>query len=215
MGQTCKLLIVGITLPYLTNGQLYRDSRGLELPGSSNDVLIAEIYHAQSCRWRKIAELHLDHVVHLIENFISTLLRHIVKDERTLSELLEITYVALANNSSDAQAELHKVCEDEMAQPITYNHYFTDNVQAAHRDTTKTMVSAAIQDAQTGTIWKDSGCTSVDNAILSASLERGFNSDMDRYACSQALIGLHAYYKVRHCISCYTLSSESCQFRQC
>lgn len=56
-------------------------------------------------------------------------LRHIIHDERIFSDLLEIILASLQTSQKNAEEELNRLWQDEKQQPITYNHYYTDNVQ--------------------------------------------------------------------------------------
>ena len=90
---------------------------------------------------------------------------------------------------------MEKLWADEQQQPITYNHYYTDNVQKSRIDSVEKAINHAVDSAnldrdnydQFGNISRDS---------LVAALQRQVNVDMDDQACSEAEAGLNAYYKV-------------------
>jgi len=111
---------------------VYLESRGKELPGNYNHVLLTHLYHIQSSRWLSIAEEHAEKVAQEITAYINGALNYPVADECVLTELYEIVDHGLRQNKQLAIRELHRLWKDERTQqPITYNHYYTDNVQKA------------------------------------------------------------------------------------
>ncbi|KAI9710012.1 MAG: hypothetical protein M1828_002341 [Chrysothrix sp. TS-e1954] len=178
--------------------EVYNNSRGRELPGNYNHVLLSELFHVQSSRWQQIAQDHLNDVYDRLEYFLKTSLRHITTDERVLAELQEFTEVPLRRSKQYAEKELESLCEDEKHQPITYNHYYTDNVQNARLDSTRKQIEKAMDEVNTEE-WHGKmhiSNNSVDAPRLLASLQKRVIVDMDAQACTEALANLSAYYKV-------------------
>ena len=90
--------------------------------------------------------------------------------------------------------------KDEKRQPITYNQYYTDNIQNARHDAIKGNIQRAMQSVvehdQNG---KLHACkTAMDSLKLIASLQNRVIVNMDDQACSEAVAGLNSYYKVRY-----------------
>lgn len=126
------------------------------------------------------------------------ILKHLIHEESISNEVHQITTSALECNKTLADKELQRLVEDEMRQPITYNHYYTDNIQKARQDSLK----KAIQTAMKGAVDEDwngkfhISNTPIDSEKLLASLQRRIIVNMDDQACAEALTGLNAYYKV-------------------
>lgn len=107
--------------------------------------------------------------------------------------------------------ELEKLLEDERRQPITYNHYYTDNIQKAEQDSIRKDVRQATQifrDAKskspkqplgsnTQSTTKGISITEADIDTVVASLQTRIVVNMDEASCDRALCSLDAYYKVR------------------
>ena len=141
---------------------------------------------------------HLFDIYDKLVAFVGASLNHITKDERVLAELLEITDTPLRESKQNAEAELRKLCEDEKQQPITYNHYYTDNVQKARLESTQNLIRKAMVEVTTQD-WNGKlhvSNNNVDAEKLVASLQKRIIVDMDAQACTEALAGLLAYYKV-------------------
>lgn len=93
--------------------------------------------------------------------------------------------------SHSCSGRVGKFCEDERVQPITYNHYFTDNIQKDRLQDLREQIGNAI-DANNGTQLYEE---------LKYDLERVMEShltevDMRKQACKEAKSALNAYYKV-------------------
>ncbi|KAJ5666900.1 dynamin [Penicillium macrosclerotiorum] len=115
----------------------YKSTRGLELPSSYNHNLLSHLFHEQASRWPKIADTHVRHIHFHVANFLTDTLAHVVKDEYLRFQLQKRIQTSCKTNLQEALHELSKICADEEMQPITYNHYFTDNIQTMRHNTTK------------------------------------------------------------------------------
>ncbi|KAL1305821.1 hypothetical protein AAFC00_003983 [Neodothiora populina] len=176
----------------------YRRNRGKELPGNTNHVLLSELFHVQSSMWSSIAGAHLDRTHEIIVRFTQAALRHVIKEELVREEVAQIIFSSLNEKLRIARQELDKLHEDERQQPITYNHYYTDNIQKSRQASLKAAIEKAMKET-TETDWNGKlhvSNNTVDGQKLLASLQHRINVDMDVQACEEALAGLDAYYKV-------------------
>ncbi len=157
------------------------------------------MHHEQSSRWVTIANDHLASVFSITTDFVDRALECIVAEERVKDEVRQITQSKLEVSKRSAAEELKRLVEDEKRQPITYNHYYTDNIQNARQDSLKN----SIQKAMHGVVEHDwngklhVSNTPMDSGRLLAALQNRVIVDMDDQACSEAKAGLNAYYKVR------------------
>ena len=177
--------------------QIYINSRGRELPGNYNHVLMSELFHVQSSKWYTIANDHMTTIYGEIEAFVKAVLNHITRDGQILAELLEITKLSLQKSKHAGDEELLRLCQDEKQQPITYNHYYTDNVQNARQESTRNLIKKAMNEASIDD-WNGRlhiSNNTVDAEKLLASVQKRIIVDMDVQACTEALAGLSAYYK--------------------
>lgn len=168
------------------------------MPGNYNHTLLAELFHIQSSRWPAIAEGHLDRVLHAITTFTDAALHHIIHDDHVRNELSEHISLSLEKSASSARQDLSTLCQDEQRQPITYNHYYTDNVQQSRQDSTRKLLQKAMDETKAHD-WNGKlhvSNNTVDAEKLLASLQKRIVVNMDSQACTEALAGLKAYYKV-------------------
>ncbi|KAL4791635.1 Dynamin family protein [Aspergillus venezuelensis] len=158
----------------LTENQIMswvQKTRGQELPGNHNYILLNKFHH------------HMDAIVSLVSQFIHSALAFVVKDSKVRQSLTQGIKVSLDN----------KACH-----PITYNHYYTDNVQKARLDRSKKDLKVSMDNA----IREDwNGRFHVSNSqveisrLLSALQDRVIVNMTER-ACRDARTDLAAYYKV-------------------
>ncbi|KAL5349553.1 hypothetical protein ACLOAV_005848 [Pseudogymnoascus australis] len=181
----------------LTNAKVYLRTRGRELPGNYNHVLLSELYHEQSSRWTLTASAHLTSVLAATASFVDMVLNCIVVEEDVKSRIREIIQSKFEIQKLAAAKELEMLIKDEKRQPITYNHYYTDNIQNARHDAIKGNIQNAMQSVEHDQNGKLHACkTAMDSMKLIASLQNRVIVNMDDQACSEALAGLNAYYKV-------------------
>ncbi|KAH9235872.1 hypothetical protein K456DRAFT_1944452 [Colletotrichum gloeosporioides 23] len=151
----------------------YLDTRGRELPGNYNHVLLAELFHEQSSPWHDLAERHVSTVFDRVSKW-------------------------LEDSREKAFEELNKIMADEERHPITYNHYYTDNIQQARSDSQKSAFQSAItstlSDGWSGKLKTIADASQMENFL--DCLQPKICVDMDEQACEEALAGLNAYYKV-------------------
>ena len=135
----------------------------------------------------------------MIVAFVDAALNHLTKDDQVLAELVEMTSFSLQKSKQAAEQELEKLHRDEQQQPITYNHYYTDNVQNARQDLTRTLIKKAMDETKSQD-WNGKFHVSnnvIDAEKLLASLQKRIVVNMDSQACAEASAGLTAYYQVR------------------
>jgi hypothetical protein len=174
---------------------MYSHTRGRELPGNYNHALLAELFHFQSKRWAQMGSDHIKLVHKALKSFITALSEHITDEERISLEIKRQVNERLTTQMNRAEKELQILIEDEHQQPITYNHYYTDNVQKARQDASRILINNIVKDTA-GDDTKNSKKNSIDLERLVNALQKHVNVDMDEQACAEVRAGLDAYYKV-------------------
>ncbi|OHW94171.1 interferon-induced GTP-binding protein mx2 [Colletotrichum incanum] len=178
--------------------QVYVKTRGLELPGNYNHSLLSELFQEQSSPWLTMAKRHIDNVVSLVRKWLQQALVSIIHEEGLQTDVLSLCQDRLEQACSLAHDELSRLWYDERRQPITYNHYFTDNIHKARNDFQKRAVQAALKDA----IQEDwHGKFHISNnpddiSRISSVLQNRVVVNMENRACQEGLEGMEAYYKV-------------------
>lgn len=124
-----------------------------------------------------------------------------VKDNKVRQNVHRCVEKSVQENNKRALDELNVLLEDEARQPITYNHYYTDNIQKARNDQSKHRIQEsmhnAIESDWNGKFHVNNSADNIEKLVTS--LQRQVVVDMTEQACSEAQNDLAAYYKVSLC----------------
>ncbi|KAI9040408.1 putative dynamin GTPase [Aspergillus affinis] len=179
--------------------KIYHRTRGRELPGNYNHSLLAELFHEQSTRWADISRSHVEKVVDLVSRFVHSVSAFVIKDTDVRENVLQYITVSMENNAKAACSELAKLLEDEAGSLITYNHYYTDNIQKARNDRSRQDLSTSLRntiDDDWNGRFHVSNSTDEIKRLVTSLQNHGVIVNMEERACSEAQTDLDAYYKV-------------------
>lgn len=166
------------------------------MAGNYNSTLLTELFHEQSSRWRKIAERHVKRVHAVTLACVGDALKHVIKEDYVRREVQKIISRRLQEILNEALEELGKLCADEKLQPITYNHYFTDNIQKARQQTISKAIEAGLGKVHHVLLDRQSYPIPVATQSILAALQEHINVNMTKQACEEAKTSLRVYYKV-------------------
>ncbi|GAO16255.1 uncharacterized protein UV8b_08230 [Ustilaginoidea virens] len=178
--------------------KVYLSTRGRELPGNNNPAFLAELFLEQSRLWPGLAEHHICNVLGIVSGWMPVALRKTISEDSVRGHVHAILTEWRDTTEKLALGELERLVEDERRDPLTYNHYYTDNVQKARLNSQK----EAIRNAVSHAIAVDHrgklliGNTREDLEGLISSMESRITLDMDEQACNEAATQLDAYYNV-------------------
>lgn len=174
-------------------------SRGRELPGTFNPLLVGELFWEQSTKWKILAQDHVDKVWSACQEFVRNLLRELTTE--TVFESLFTFYLdeVMEDRLECAKDELQRLLADRRRHAMTYNHYCTENVRKSREqrrlNTSRESMAAAL--GVGGSPLPDK-ITSVDTeTLLKAIPARSTEAEMDMYACVELFDYMTAYYAVR------------------
>ncbi|KAK2811599.1 hypothetical protein FQN50_001941 [Emmonsiellopsis sp. PD_5] len=169
-------------------------SRGRELPGSFNPILVGELFQDQSSPWEGIARRHVESSWKLVTRFLEELLET-VTDSHTFHSLLNCWISRKTNDRMiRANQSLNQLLVDRVRHPITYNHYYTENLQKMRQANLQDKIAGRIQNFITSKCKNNIDLSDV--TALAASLSTQSESDMDDFACAELLDCMQAFYKV-------------------
>ncbi|EMC92587.1 hypothetical protein BAUCODRAFT_26966 [Baudoinia panamericana UAMH 10762] len=178
--------------------KVYLTSRGRELPGHTNHALGTELFHQQSKRWLPFATEHVERVYGYVVTFVGKAIKYLKVEGHVMAEIKEIIDIALDKSKSAAEEELTRLwADEEQQQPITYNHYYTDNVQKSRSKRNRASKKKLLGGFEGGAddVVEPAAITDgMDDETLSAG-SQDIQVDMVEQACSQALDELDSYYK--------------------
>jgi len=181
--------------------QLMKRSSGCELPGTYNPLIIGNLFFEQAAPWEGHVNRSMARLIEAGRTTVILILEHIA-DEETIVGLMR----QIINPKMDAlkQATEQKAVEVlgpyQRGHPSTYNHYFIENVQKAkERHWKKFLEERLCSHFGLAHIEETYYCPDegVELQPLVTSMTSRTEVDMDRFACSEAIDAMNAYYKVR------------------
>lgn len=180
--------------------ELLKRSRGRELPGMFNPLIIGDLFHEQSAPWGQLMRLHLKAVLDATRVFLELVTTHLT-DEVTADALLrEVIDPLMERRYGDMTAKLVELLiPHQKEHPITYNHYFTETIQNMREHRLEAEVTRRLstffgyRDLRT---LEELPIKMVKTSSLISALTSRNEADMDRYASSELLDCMRAYYKV-------------------
>ncbi len=108
---------------------LMRRTRGCELPGTFNPMIVADLFLEQSRPWEAIARRHAEKTWDAASHFANLVVVHIANESTAKSlqhEVFEPAMKDILKQMSDKTSELLNPYQS--GHPITYNHYFTETL---------------------------------------------------------------------------------------
>ena len=181
-------------------GQVLARTRGRELVGNFNPLLIGELFWEQSSKWYQLAKDHVEQVAYVCSRFLEILLEDKcpidIRSRLWSSQIQE----GLKTRNKAAFQELEKIMEDIRNYPINYNHYYTDTVNKHRQRRQKATLAKCVENATKHAHLE--GChsnhtsASVDIDQVVENWSQYIDPDMEIVSCEEALDCLFAIYKV-------------------
>jgi GTP-binding protein EngB required for normal cell division len=193
---------------------LLERSRGRELPGTFDPLIIGQLFNEQRKPWVGLVDQYLQIVLRAVQFLARRALAHVC-DETTLVGLSRrFIQVRLEKLTTELRAKVKELLQPHgSGHPITYNHYLTDNVQKSQSQRRAREIKKLLK----GVFGADysGGATqilqiNVDSLIKT--LVANTEADMNIYASSTATDFMEAYYKVSmSCASVIMMKSDTCR----
>ncbi|KAH8693853.1 P-loop containing nucleoside triphosphate hydrolase protein [Talaromyces proteolyticus] len=115
--------------------ELYRDSRGAELPGTVNPVVLENMFRQQSRPWKSIAASYIDKVIRAVDDYNRSMFTKLMPDDTVKEALKGRLMRGTDDSSSRAHNQLLQILSDERDGILqTVNHYYADNLVANRRE---------------------------------------------------------------------------------
>lgn len=128
-------------------GQVLTRTRGRELVGNFNPLLVGALFREQSSHWQKLAASHVQRVAQNCTTFLQTLLQdRCPKDVHSRLWVSQIQDV-LDTRKAAAMRELESLIEEIQSYPINYNHYYTDTIENRRRARDRASLSNSVESA--------------------------------------------------------------------
>jgi GTPase SAR1 family protein len=173
-------------------------SRGRELPGSFNPLLVGELFRDQSAPWDKFAGYHVEGIWRVSKDFLEKVFSAIVDEETSAALFTHWIDPITEKRFEDANQVLQRLFLDRKRHPITYNHYYTETLQDVRTSRQEREIELRIRRFLKVS---DDRFPDYNNASISGlakTLSTQSYKNMDDFACSELIDSMQAYYKVSH-----------------
>lgn len=175
-------------------------SRGIEIYGSLNPVLVNHLFWEQSEKWEKLAEDHLENTADVCEEFLRLIITEICPKD-IQSRLWENTIKGTLNDRrKSARKELKNLLADARSFPIIYDKTYIERISHQRELRQKALLKS--QEEQEG---EEGSVKSQDNYKKEAYIdilgnmsleEDGITSTAKKFNCDEMFDSLLAIYKV-------------------
>ncbi|KAF1975224.1 dynamin family protein [Bimuria novae-zelandiae CBS 107.79] len=177
---------------------LLKRSRGRELPGTFDPLIIGQLFREQREPWGNLVNDHMEKIVEAVHFVVRSVLSTYC-DRSTFEGLLrQLIYPRLEILTQQLREKVKELLQPhETGHPITYNHYLTENVQKAQdkrraREIKKSLAGFFGADYTSEEyVNRNINVNSLTQVLLTKT-----EADMNNYASSIATDFMEAYYKV-------------------
>lgn len=114
---------------------LTRKTRGRELPGTFNPLIIGDLFFEQSKPWKALIDRYCRDVLDAIKTSLEYTINTITGSTTTEGLLKELLHPAIVTRTALLHIKVLEVLEPHhYGHTITYNHYFTETIQKARKE---------------------------------------------------------------------------------
>ncbi|KAK0665220.1 interferon-induced GTP-binding protein Mx [Cercophora samala] len=184
---------------------LQKRTRGRELPGTFNPMLVADLFLEQSGNWEAIARAHVDTVWKAVNRFLELVIAHIADESTAVAMHREVVKPAMKQVLKDMRNKTTELLlPHQNAHPITYNDTFLEVLEKVRVKRREKEFSDIVKDFfainSTQNLTSSARWTlaqgGYDLGKLVKDLANAEGMGMKRLAATDAMDCLDAYYKV-------------------
>ncbi|KAI1210261.1 P-loop containing nucleoside triphosphate hydrolase protein [Annulohypoxylon truncatum] len=172
--------------------RLMKRTRGCELLGTYNPLIIGELFHKQCAPWRGWLENYSEKIFGAVDFTVNAVLAHVVDEDTKVKLWGELINDALDQLNRQLQKRVNEVLRPhEDGHPITYNHYLTENVHKIRIGRVRKRLELGLNESG---ITSKKCPTNIDTVL--DTLVKHTEADMETSASSDAIDWMEAYYQV-------------------
>ncbi|KAH6869680.1 P-loop containing nucleoside triphosphate hydrolase protein, partial [Thelonectria olida] len=178
--------------------KLMKRSRGRELPGMFNPMIVADLFREQSSPWENITRAHVKAVWAATQDF----LRHVIHGIADVTTVATIWEKVVMPKLDDLLLKLMErttilVKQHQQSHPVTYNQDLADAVQKVRVERNRQMITCRVKNFFSTSQMQEHYCAKTHNLeLLVEQLLLDVEPNPSRFAASEALEYLEAYYTV-------------------
>ncbi|CZS92502.1 related to interferon-induced GTP-binding protein Mx [Rhynchosporium agropyri] len=171
-------------------------SRGRELPGTFSPMLIGDLFRVQSKPWEKMSRTHLQDIWTRARKHVEDILSTLIDAEACTALLMHYVDPLMEALLKTANDEMDSLFLDRHRHAITYNHYFTENVQKIFNARNEKRLLEVLEAMFPIDGFNGSRRTGPKDLSVVCSMVSRTIPDMNTHASIELLDHLEAYYKV-------------------
>lgn len=178
---------------------LMKRTKGRELPRTFNPMIVADLFLEQSAPWEEIARSQIGKVWRAAKEFLGHVTSQVADEATSKALFLKIFEPALNQLLTALNEKTGEIlAPHQKSHPITYNHHFTETLQKVRNERSKDNFSKILKNFFHVTSIESGVYVSqqINLSQLLSELVLRTEPDMNRFACSEALNCMEAYYKV-------------------
>ncbi|KAJ5994698.1 hypothetical protein N7481_001675 [Penicillium waksmanii] len=166
-----------------------RQSRGLELPGSANQLLVGSLFRDQSQPWEEIARFHFVRTWEAVDNFVNMVLQHLT-DEHTYQQLMgAILAPELQKMKESLLTKLDELTAyNKRGHPLPLGKRFLQRIHKSRAD----RQGKALEKALGQKIPVNDGRFALPD--IKAAMSKLENKTEDQFAAAEIIDQMQAYY---------------------
>lgn len=178
-------------------------SKGRELPGLFNPLIVNDLFFEQCEPWRRITRLLAEDILEAVQETIRLIVEHISASD-VAEGVLKFIRQGIESLKGDLDAQVDMLLASTTQHPITYNPQLTENVQRIQQARHKRDMKKLLH--------KTFGANRFDNPNNKISLNpvelvdlmgEGFERNMERFGSSLAVDYMQAYYKASYILKAH------------
>ncbi|KAK5654259.1 hypothetical protein OQA88_7434 [Cercophora sp. LCS_1] len=171
-------------------------SKGRELPGLFNPLIVGDLFVAQCEPWGKITRLLVEDILEDAHRATREIVEHVTASD-VAEGVLGIVRQGIEGLKVGLDVQVEELLESVKQHAITYNPQLTENVQRIQQDRHKHDVRQLIRKMfGQDTFDEPHKKISLNPIQLLKVADEGFEPDMERFGTALAVDYMEAYYKV-------------------
>ncbi|KID82110.1 interferon-induced GTP-binding protein Mx [Metarhizium guizhouense ARSEF 977] len=176
--------------------ELMKRSRGRELPGTFNPLVISELFAQQCQPWEGIARAVGQRVLQVVYEVARDIVEQVAAED-SVKEIFHTISTAL----EPLKCRLHRKFEELLkphydGHPITFNHYLTDTVQKMESERRRQELLREFKRLIGTKTFTGGNDVMISPLAFFNSLEKSTEVDMERYGSELAIDYTLAYHKL-------------------
>lgn len=173
-------------------------SKGRELPGLFNPLIVSDLFVEQCEPWGRIARVLAEDILEAAHLTTQLIVEHITASD-VVEGVLKLVRRGIEGLKVELDAQVDALLASAAQHPITYNPQLTENVQRTQQARHKRKIKKLVRDTfGSDRFNKPDSKISLNPMQLVDLVGEQFERDMERFGSATAVDYMEAYYKARY-----------------